>query len=839
MINQYKNYARLHLAQNDVRNSAIRQFLTAMDTNLEIQQMYDIYGYVAELYDLENQYIQLKKQLPFISFLESFLDRIANYAKRISASSIDNTHVKVLSFLWTTAMSKICSINQHSKGETIVDVHLYLGQIRNSIEKFHEIGVQQTIQNHERAFNDTLNAKIESCKHLVHSQLLPEIDNIFKNTNDKLIELVNENIEKQNEARDNIDEQQKRQRALENNMLWHSILYPIKLVSNFASFLGPIGAGVGAAVGGAASIAEGMVIDENAAGGSEINALNSKFAKAVTKITNDLNNDILLLKEQIVDIENRLNELNPTELPKTRSKIIEVKCELERLLDESHKYDPAVPDHVRVLRQELLNVINNEEKDLVQQNFFARSNGTNAKELLGHAQNVLQVVGTSVDFYKTIKNDHKQIEQVSKAIQALEMQLKILEQHKIAIFKVMMPKIAAIRDTFAAAADWDGKSHVELDIGKWQIQSTLRDMKQFFKLMTKDFEVQDDLLRCIEQLEEAMTAMIDVYNRIDTYADDAKLVAYIADIHSSTSKGINITDPILKRAIIDFEYVIQSNIILEQYEIALNAFKPHYFPFAHLFLKEFDLPSELQTNDTQTVISTTINRIDKMKEKIIEAKYQIGEYDKYRKSDVPFDNEMQNSQSFYVWKHRENANAIAKLLRGEKIALLADITRGINHNAVKFKEISIKFKMSNATEQNQLTEILNGFKITMSMVSNNYYRCGNFVLSMPVSNKVVIEYNLRRDPNGNPTVPNDVYRKIQENNYFLSPYAMWYIQLNDVDKHRYNFNALADFINKEIDLELVGLGQYIIANTIEQEICTEQLENFYSREDVPKTKMLN
>lgn len=70
------------------------------------------------------------------------------------------------------------------------------------------------------------------------------------------------------------------------------------------------------------------------------------------------------------------------------------------------------------------------------------------------------------------------------------------------------------------------KSNVELDIKKWCIQSSLREVRILFNQMIKDFAVRVSLELSIER------KIIDVYDRIDSYLDTKKLAANIANIGS-------------------------------------------------------------------------------------------------------------------------------------------------------------------------------------------------------------------------------------------------------------------------------------------------------------------
>ncbi|CAG8763383.1 5554_t:CDS:1, partial [Gigaspora rosea] len=53
---------------------------------------------------------------------------------------------------------------------------------------------------------------------------------------------------------------------------------------------------------------------------------------------------------------------------------------------------------------------------------------------------------------------------------------------------------------------------------------------------------------------------------------------------------------------------------------------------------------------------------------------------------------------------------------------------------------------------------------------------------------------------------NEAYNKIKRGELMLSPYTMWKIKLEPINKA--DFNKISKY-EKEVDLELVGLGKYI------------------------------
>lgn len=369
------------------------------------------------------------------------------------------------------------------------------------------------------------------------------------------------------------------------------------------------------------------------------------------------------------------------------------------------------------------------------------------------------------------------------------------------------------------------EGHVQLDISKWQIQSLIRDVKANFHKMTSGFEMGCDLQRTISKLDEAMTLLVDVYGRIESYAEKSDFAELIANIAKSEKNskfsfmnfmGLNDSDDNddgdgsidheqMSTAMVQLCAMIKTNLLLEQYEIASNAFKQHKFPFANIYMDMLNLPDNLRFADIDGLKHEAINKIEKMREGIQNSNILIEKYDKVV---------LENDLIFYTWKSAEFHDDFGKLLSGEQITLNAEIAKGLNQNAVKFKELEIHLNVINQKAQSELNSKLEDFHVVMTMVGgNSYYRCGKRVYRMSVDENIVIEYSIKKNQNSEPTGKNEVYKKIRNGDFFLSPYTMWSIQLVNPKGEPEKFGELDKFKNQIIDLQLRGNGQYVKNST--------------------------
>lgn len=174
------------------------------------------------------------------------------------------------------------------------------------------------------------------------------------------------------------------------------------------------------------------------------------------------------------------------------------------------------------------------------------------------------------------------------------------------------------------------------------------------------------------------------------------------------------------------------------------------FPFGTTLVSTFGkLPTFLMFNDTETLVNITSKHIDELKEKMRNSEISVGKFDLDVFKSIDFSSNSTNAASpFCIWKHNEIKNEVKKLLQGKNITLKADITKGLNQNAVKFKEISIRFKMINENEQQEFDKVLENFSLSVTMIGNNYYRCGTKFYYISHDEIIIIESSLKKDSNG-------------------------------------------------------------------------------------------
>lgn len=392
--------------------------------------------------------------------------------------------------------------------------------------------------------------------------------------------------------------------------------------------------------------------------------------------------------------------------------------------------------------------------------------------------------------------------------------LKLLEQMEDGVHEIMFPAIYKLEKfSESIGKNLSGNNHVQIDVKQWNIRRTFKDAKVILKKLTKGFEIEDDLQRSIDRMEESMEILIDIYDRIDSYKDSSILATYISSIASSTLSSELDGDENYENDIRDLETITKSNLILERYEGAIKAYKQTYFPYSSAEFNEFDIPDNLQNKNINItlLVGNAVEGLNELEKRIEEKE----------STHINQDNFMINAEkiSFYQWHDKKLIN---KLFDGQEILVKADIVNGIDENAVKFNDIGIQFKLKNTCNESEFQIALNKFGITLKMLGNNYYRCGGKVYYFSMDNTIEIYHSFEKGVEHKHKESNDSLEKIRKLPAFLSPYTLWGIKM----EHG-NFSEIKKYEDQVIYFELFGNGKYLKKGQHEDEICSADVDKFY------------
>lgn len=112
----------------------------------------------------------------------------------------------------------------------------------------------------------------------------------------------------------------------------------------------------------------------------------------------------------------------------------------------------------------------------------------------------------------------------------------------------------------------------------------MRDIKRTFNSVINIDEIQSEISTIIDLLEEVMSVMINIFDRRDSYKDNADFSQYIATM---LSKGKpQMVDPRLSRAVLALQQTIHKNVVLHHYSIVWK-FRVFVFSYVPMIWPNF------------------------------------------------------------------------------------------------------------------------------------------------------------------------------------------------------------------------------------------------------------
>lgn len=777
---------------------------------------------------MENQ-IQVEKfNEQSLPLYQSLLERIKEHIERSDHSETDQ-YKKVLSFLYTAILSKIYNLKHNSDASLIININEYFSFAISEIDKLKNLqeksNTAAVINSYKSSYKVEIDKKINEALLLINNQITPELVDIEKQIDGKIASLISEIVDLRKEAVKNRQDLIKQQNDLAMTLGLRSLFSGLKMVGQVLGFLGPVAQVVGTGIQMASSITEDSVlknkidkmhlvkIPKNT--GANIALISSNIVTAADKKNIDF-------AKQLDTISNKINGYKNEELNDIAAKIHNIEVMHKTAVDSNNA------ESVTQLKLELNTALKQKEEYLKTQKIENDQKKINALKAVGKAKQILEISSVAIDIYNTFQNDDAALDAIQDSIEKMDATIKSLDKHEDNIRETMIPMIQSMTSELRKISNnLDNKSQASLDITKWYVQSALRDMKLNIKQFTQGYKVEEILARYIEKLEEAITTLIKVYDRLQNYQDQQNLANYIADVNSAASVSIIPTDPKLGKAVTDLDIAIRTNIILKQYKTAIDSFKQWIFPFAHSYMKEIELPSHLQLEGSlQNLLSNAVTHISEMNTKIKKYKISIQKQDQYMFCG-DFSNSYVSSKPFFVWENYIYKNIISDFLLGKKVVVKADVMKSAyNKDAIKFLLIGITLKLTNVTRQSEINEKLNGFKVSATHMGNSFYRY-NETIYVITTESINIQYSFEKNAENEPVSKNKAYSKMKAGDLMLSPYGMWELQLYKTS-NIVSFDDLNIF-EHEVDLELVGHGCYV---TTSNEITDLHLDDYYERYDV-------
>lgn len=820
-IISYKTYLRENL-NSGIRTQSLVEVYNKIEKNEAVENTYNVIAFAEELRSYEKHFYARSKDIDFIPLYESYMRRVEKYSQLNTTDTNSKENKVVLTWLYTSALSKVQALRTNRYSNLVIDTEKYFESTIRNIKELNDAKKQEIINKRNENYKKELDAKIEEAIKFVDSDLKPEIDNIFVGFDTAIDGLLTETVIRQNETKKDIKKLHENKELLEKNMKLRLLSGALKGVGLCASFFGPIGLMATAACATASAITDSFIVDPNAP--KKRFTLPSGMKKLLDS-AGSLHADrkkakIGALDKEIDKLNKIINKPEYTVIGGDTKKAID---NIKEALDKEKKSETPNEGTIDELNKRFLGLVKERKVELERR---PEKEAKAFAKTLDVAGKFIQVADVSIDLYNTYKGDEDKINELSETIYKTKDELYQYQQYERKVYETLMPSIYQAKDDFKELeANLGGQSHVALDVQKWKVQSSLKDMKDDLISFTKGFSAEAQVQRCVEKLTDAIVTLIGIYDRIQSYEEQEKLAAYIAALHSAAFENVDIDNDELKNIVADFRITSTSNIILSQYLNAVNNFKQTVFPFAPAYLDVYSLPSHLVVDQSlRDLVNTATQQIDSLSATVKELNGSVINQNDAIINAGYFNGDNAALDPFYVWTYEEHGKDIYDLLSGKKVSLRSYVTRNTRWNAVKFSEIGLEFRVRNATDkklQRELKYVLKYFHINMTHMGNSYYRCDNrfYVIHSPSQ---IITFSYERTKGGEPSFQNDVYGKLKSGNAVLSPYTLWTIQLSNADV------KLLEKYRDAVDIELYGYGKCVNRNVA---ICNNNLEKYYEWDD--------
>lgn len=808
---EYKSVLFKNMKKNPFKRF-VEETYDAIESNPVINGAYGVGGFAMEANALEKQYNELNELFDMYPLYRNLLKRIENYSS-VNEAQMPEIDRKVLRLLHTILSGKAASIRTTQNSDLIIDIEGFLASTIRNIDSLDDIGRTRMINTQCDQYKNGLLEKVNEAKGYIENDIEPEIDRFFEKLLIEMDKTVDEVITLQAATIKEIQRKEGLAKEIEKQSKRGKILNTIKtVVSACATFVNPV---YGAIATKAINIAEKKVV------GSDIGIGNiqSNFVFRFRQFDID---EMDAIESELNKLKNALKQIN-VQNPELDEKLAKLLSEVATV-----KSSKSIPyDKIQGILDGTIKFVADPQHYFDKINF--NMTGTIVEDVLKpfqKASNALAVISSSIPTYKKFAENDQKLDAIGQAINQDKETLRALYEFEKQIHTQLKPMIDVMQSNLDdVEKNLDDKSLVGLNVQKWKVGDTLRAIQKSFGDVMQGFQSEYRVINYMQRINEAMNLIINIFDRIQNYQEQTEFAVYLSQLHLADYRNLNVDNVQLRDTINQLQFNLQSNIILGQYDRAVDAFKQAIFPFAAEYLDIYQLPAALLTTsktdqNMDSVIGTVVDNIKSLNERI-----QIMNTTVINKNDMSiynayFDSSDNANGPFYVWQNSDVREKVEQLFAGQKIYLLADVKKSSKLNAVKFRSIGLGFRSSNSSMNDRLNEILQSFHLSLTHMGESNYRCDNQFYTIH-SRPLIIDssFGERKDA---PTVRNFAYDKLNAGIPLLSPYTLWAVQLSHGQ-----FDSLRGFADS-VDIELNGYGQYVSENA---KICKTNLVSYYLRQN--------
>jgi len=422
--------------------------------------------------------------------------------------------------------------------------------------------------------------------------------------------------------------------------------------------------------------------------------------------------------------------------------------------------------------------------------------------------------------YNEYQSDKDEIARLSAMVDKAAKQVESLKLYEQAVYDLLIPfteEIIAEMDE--AAQQMANQSSVFLRVTRWEVQKTLREYNYFLQDFTQAFpDIAKQYALQVENLMEAMTLMIDLYDCIEQYNKQMQFADYIANINCPRAIGASLGEPaaILYQKI---DLAMQASLLLTEWDRVIQTFQQWVYPFEDAF------QNDLKTNNIPDYMAPEITYVSEMysfmipdiQKRVTGLSASLTAYKNAAFEAVDsvlihneFNSDKVSTVPFHVWKNEDEEKRITQLFLGNQITLSVspEFTYQKEMRAVKFTIAEIEPKARNETIQAELKAELDKLRVIITHSGVSRYLHEDSMEEM-VGGNLTIQYNFERDNEGQRLGKNNVYKKLETGDLILTPYTLWTLQLKKAQINTpFDFNEFSKFASL-VDLELIGKGSFV------------------------------
>ncbi|XP_065208860.1 uncharacterized protein LOC135837493 [Planococcus citri] len=834
-INNYKMYARENLFHN-LQESHLTKFLNHLEKNELVQRyFYDTKGFLHDFKNLESQYHQMisSGSRNVLDLYQSLLNRVESFASH-NADNLHASDSNVLHYLSMAILSRISSIKYDLENYQVVDINGYFPLVESHIEEYKKQLKEIQINTLKEQYVNTINAQISEARYLVEQSIFPQIDEIRQQIDNQMNLLIQDIEEQRKQAVIEKTELIKKQTELAQQMPLRSLLKLLNTASSCLLFLGPW------AVAGAqlvTSYAQSFMEPDETA--------KTAFAQVTT--THEREQQSLrevLESNEIESASSSVSDQNDAKFREISNEVSSLNSTLHQSIVQEDAYN-AIKKNIKEKLTEYHDDLLAQKAELEKQtNYESESKHIETIQEIDSKINWANVMQTTfgvlegvADYIKDrAQQKHKKmITAIGDRIQLVQSKINRMQDYEHDLKAIFIPKIGNTQgNLLTMVQNSTNESHAGLDFRRWKMQHFLNNFQQEMKNIVEissNPAIKRKITLCIDDLTSGMMTTLQIFDRIQDYKDKQKFANYIADLKSAATMT-NYGE--YKQDIDELELIIKSNLVLQEYEKALGTFKQYIFPTANMYMDQFNVSSFLRPTNLTDVINKAGKEIHVLRDALTKKLTTVTNRNDYIFSDIRYNLINVDQKPFFTWKYDTHKEEIHKLLQGHEITMKSDVTQGIVKNAVKFKEIGIRFKLANETMQTYLDKETMNFLIKLTHSGDSYYRCNNryYVLN---HNVISLQHTVNTDPQNYPHYGHDdeTSKRLKVNEPLFSPYATWRMQLISrshdmheiLSKNSSIFDPFKQFFNQPIDLVLEGYGGHM---SYPAKVCNDDLENYYT-----------